>query len=144
MGRKLLAVATAMIAAFGMIGAAYMISTMMAPFYPKNLGYMTAAEMQTYMDQLPAGTYGVALAGYLVAAFVAGFIATKMGRRWSSGSTLAFVCGILLTAYELVSVFVWSQPMWFIVASVVLLIPASLIGYKFAHRFGHQHLVAHT
>ena len=141
MGRKFLAVVTGMITAFGIIGATYMIATMMAPFYPKNLGHMGPGELQAYMSQLPASTYGVDLVGYIVAAFVAGFIATKMGRRWSSGATLALVCGILLTAYELASVFMWSQPMWFIVSSVVLLIPMSLVGYKFAHRWGHTHTV---
>ncbi len=142
MGRKVLAVITAMITAFGIIGVTYMISTMMAPFYPKNLEYMGTAELQAYWSQVPPSTYGVVLAGYIVAAFAAGFIATKMGRRWSEGTSLAFICGLLLSAWEIVSVMFWAQPWWFIIASVVLIVPASLVGYKFAHRWGHTHVLA--
>jgi len=141
MGRKFLAVITAMSTAFGIIWVSYMISTMMAPFYPKNLEYMGSGELQAYWAQVPASTYGVVLAGYIIAAFVAGFIATKMGRRWSEGTSLAFVCGLLLTAWEVASVFFWAQPWWFIIASVVLFIPMALVGYKFAHRLGHTHVM---
>jgi len=139
MGRKLLAIATGMITAFSIIGISYMVSTMMAPFYPRNLDYMGPGELQAYWAQLPASTYGVVLGGYGIAAFAAGFLSTKTGRRWSEGTTLPFICGLLLVAWEVASVFFWAQPWWFIVASVVLFIPISLVGYKFAHRWGHTH-----
>ena len=142
MGRKLLAIVTGMITALGIIWVTYMISTMMAPHYPKNLEYMGVAELQDYWAQVHASTYGVVVAGYVVAAFAAGFISTKMGRRWGGGYSLAIICGALLTAWEIVSVFVWAQPSWFIIASVVLLIPMALVGYKFAHRWGHTHVLA--
>ena len=41
MGRKILAVVVAMIAAVAIIWIAYMISSMNAPFYPKIMEYMS-------------------------------------------------------------------------------------------------------
>jgi MFS family permease len=140
MGRKILAVVVAMITASGIIWVTFMIGTMMAPFYPKNLEYMGQAEVQAYANGLPTSTFAVDLAGCLVAAFFAGFISTKMGRRWGGGSTLAFICGVLMIVAELISVAFWPQPLWFVIASVVLFIPAAMIGYKFAHRVGHTHV----
>ena len=141
MGRKMLAVVTAMITAFAAMFITFMIGTMMAPFYPKNLEYMTWPEIQQYIAQLPPSTFVVDLIGFLVASFFAGFISTKMGRRWGGGSTLAFVCGVMLICWELLSVTFWTQPLWFIAASVIFAIPASLIGYKFAHHWGRERLV---
>ena len=139
MGRKVLAVVVAMITAFGIIWITFMIGSMMAPFYPKNLEYMGAAEVQQYANQLPVSTYVVDLVGYILAAFFAGFIATKMGRRWGGSSALAYVCGGMLMLWELASVAFWPQPLWFIIASVIVMIPMALVGYKFAHRLGHHH-----
>lgn len=138
MGRKFLAVAVAMITASGIIWITFMISTMMAPVYPKNLEYMKPGEVQAYVAQLPTSTFVVDLVGYVIAAFFAGFIATKMGRRWGGSSALAFICGGLLIIGELCTLAVWSQPMWFVIASVVLFVPVALVGYKFAHRVSHH------
>jgi ABC-type xylose transport system permease subunit len=133
MGRKILAVVAAMITAVAIIWVAYMISSMMAPFYPKNMEYMSRDDMAAYMMTVPISTFITVLIGYALAGFAGGFISTKMGRRWSAGMTLAVVVGILLTAGALVMSNFWPQPGWFILASVVIFVPVSLIGYKFAH-----------
>lgn len=132
MGRKILAVVTAMITAVAIIWVAYMISSMMAPFYPKNMEYMSREDMAAYMATVPISTFVTVLIGYALAAYAGGFISTKMGRRWSHGMSLAVVVGILLTAGAVLMPRVWPQPMWFVLASVVIFIPLSLIGYRFA------------
>lgn len=132
MGRKILAVIIGMITATAIIWLAYMISSMMAPFYPKNLEYMSRGEVIAYMQSVPMGTFVTVLAGYAVAAFAGGFISTKMGRRWSSGPALALVVGLLLTIGSLTISQMWPQPLWFIAASFVCYIPFSLLGYRIA------------
>src|SRR4051812_12194292 len=97
MGRKILAVVVAMIAAVAIIWIAYMISSMNAPFYPKNMEYMSRDDEVAYMRTVPISTFVTVLIGYALAAFAGGFISTKMGRRWSPGLTMALVVGILLT-----------------------------------------------
>ena len=141
MGRKFMAVIVGMITAVAIIWVSFMISTMMAPFYPKNLEYMTRAEIDAWVASVPASTFGVVLVGYAIAAFAAGFIATKMGRRWSPGMALALICGGLLTIGQAMTLLVWPQPMWFVAASFVVFIPFALVGYAFAHRVGHQRVM---
>ena len=132
MGRKILAVIVAMITATGIIWIAYMISSMMAPFYPKNMEYMSRDEMVAYMQSVPMSTFVIVLIGYAIAAFAGGFIATKMGRRWSQGPTLAFIVGLLLTIGSVGMWQLWPQPIWFLGASILVYIQAALIGYRIA------------
>lgn len=132
MGRKILAVVVAMIAATGIIWIGFMISSMMAPFYPKNMEYMSRDEMAAYMLTVPISTFVIVLVGYALAAFAGGFISTKMGRRWSHGMTLAMIVGFLLTIGSLLTATWWPQPGWFILASIIVFVPVALIGYRFA------------
>lgn len=134
MGRKILAVIVGWIAATAIIWIAEMISTMAAATYPKNAEYMSRDEWAAYMASMPALSYGIILAGYIVASFAGGFVATKMGRRWSGGMTLALVVGVLLTIGGVLNFFVMlpGQPIWFMIASLLCYIPFALVGYRFA------------
>ena len=110
MGRKFMAVIVAMITAVAIIWVAFMISSMMAPFYPANLEYKSRDEIIAYMQSVPLNTFITVLIGYGIAAFAGGFISTKMGRRWSPGMSLAVVAGVLLTIGELLVALSWPQP----------------------------------
>jgi hypothetical protein len=132
MGRKVLAVVVAMIAAVGIIWVAYMISSMMAPFYPKNMEYMSHDDIAAYMQTVPVSTFITVLIGFGLAAFAGGFISTKMGRRWSPGMSLAIIVGLLLTIGALLMSRVWPLPGWFILAGLIIFLPVSLTGYRFA------------
>lgn len=134
MGRKILAVIVAMITATAIIWIFEMISTMAAPNYPKNAEYMSRDEWKAYMATLPALSFAIILGGYIIAGFAGGFVASKMGRRWSSGPTLALIVGALLTLGGIANFFfmIPGQPVWFMVASLISYIPAALIGYRIA------------
>jgi len=134
MGRKFLAVVTAMIAAVAVIWISFMIGTMIAPNTPNNSEYLQKQELAAYMLTFPTASFVAIAVGYALAAFAGGFIATKMGRRWSAGMTLALVVGVLLSVGSLLSFVVWPQPAWFLLVSLLIFIPASLIGYKLAFR----------
>ena len=134
MGRKILAVIVAMITAIAIIWLFEMISTMTAPDYPKNAAYFTQAELMEYIRSMPATAFVLIFGGYVIASFAGGFVATKMGRRWSSGATLALIVGVLLSIGGVLNFFVVlpGQPMWFIIASMLSYIPFSLLGYRVA------------
>src|SRR6266700_7523904 len=132
MGRKFMAVLVAMITAVAIIWVGWMVSTMAAFNTPKNLEYATTQDVRNYAQSVPVMTWAIALVTYAVAAFAGGFISTKMGRRWSEGMSLALVVGGLLTLGSLMTIFVWPQPFWVVIASLVVFIPASLIGYRLA------------
>lgn len=134
MGRKILAVVVAAITAMAIIMIFQMISTAAAPVPPKNFEYMTAEERIAYITSLPAMAFAIVLAGYVVAAFAGGFVAQKMGRRWSEGPMLSLIIGVFLTAAGIANFFfmVPDQPMWFVAASLISYIPMALLGYRLA------------
>lgn len=109
-----------------------MIATMIAPNTPKNLEYMSSKEIVAYMQTLPISAFVAVAIGYALASFAGGFISTKMGRRWSPGMTLALVVGILLTVGSLLMSLAWPQPIGFVLVSLLIFIPISLLGYRLA------------
>ena len=134
MGRKVLAVVVAMITAVAIIWVGWMVSTMVPFSTPKNLEYATARDVKTYTENAPIGYWITALIADVLAAFAGGFIATKMGRRWSSGMSLALLVGGLLTLGSLMTAFVWPQPPWVVIVGLLIFIPVSLLGYRVAYR----------
>jgi MFS family permease len=134
MGRKFLAVIVGFITAAGIFMVFQMISTMAAPTYAGNWEHMTQDEKNAYVKTLPPMVFAIVLAGYVVGSFAGGFVASKMGRRWSPGPTLALIVGVLLTigGFALFFYVAPGQPVWFMIASLVCYIPAALIGYRVA------------
>lgn len=133
MGRKILAVVTAWIAA----GVIILIGQMfMASFWPAPTPAVreSAELMQAYIETLPTAAFITLAAIYAVASFTGGFVATKMGRRWSEGPTLALIVGALLEIGAFINFFVVLpyHPMWVTVLCLLIYVPFALIGYKVA------------
>ncbi|MFN0279041.1 MAG: hypothetical protein ACKVRN_10625 [Pyrinomonadaceae bacterium] len=133
MGRKILAVVVAMIAAGGVIMIVQMLNSIVVP-PPTSDITGDPAKFREFMANLPTMAFVIVLISYILGSFTGGFIATKMGRRWSSGPTLALIVGVILTIGGILNFFVAlpGQPMWFVAASMVSYIPFSLLGYRFA------------
>jgi MFS family permease len=132
MGRKILAVIVGFIVASAIFIIVQMgNSIVMAP--PSAEVMADRAKLAEYMASGPTTAYIVVLIGYIIGSFAGGFVATKMGRRWSPGATLAIIVGSLLTLAMIANIMMLpGQPLWFIVASLLLFIPVTLIGYRFA------------
>jgi hypothetical protein len=130
MGRNILAVIIALIVAFAIIfiGEMFMASVWPAPSPTVR---ENAAAMQAYIEHLPTQAFVTLAIVYAVAAFAAGFIATKMGRRFSSGPTLALIVGVLLTLGGFYNFFVALpyHPGWVTVVCVLSDIPLALLGF---------------
>ena len=136
MGRKVLAVVTAMITAVCIIWIGYMIGTMIAPNTPNNAEHANVRDWAAYMRSFPTGAFVAVLIGYALGGFAGGFISTKMGRRWGGGMQLAVIVGVLLAIGACAVAAIWPQPPWFVVVGALLFVPVSLFGYKMAsHAF---------
>jgi hypothetical protein len=132
MVRKVLAVIVALITAWGIILIVEMVASRFWTT-PNNLEYMSRDDMAAYFSKLPPTAYLIVLAGYLIAAFFGGFIVTKMSRRESPGLTLPVVIGIILTLGGILNFVSFpGQPIWFVMVGVLIFIPMSLIGHRFA------------
>ena len=133
MGRKILAVIVAWIVA----AAIMLVGQMgMASFWPAPSPTVreNAAAMQAYIENLPTEAFVTLAIIYAVASFAGGFIATKMGRRFSSGPTLALIVGVLLTLGGFYNFFVALpyHPGWVTLVCLLIYIPFALLGYKLA------------
>ncbi len=133
MGRKVLAVIVALIAATAVI----MIVQMMNSFLvmpPSEEVMNDPARLRQYMETLPPLAYIIVLVGYFLGSLAAGFIVRNMSRRESPGIGLAVLVGVILMVGGILNFFVMlpGQPVWFIALSMLTYIPVSLLGYKFA------------
>ncbi len=132
MGRKILAVIVAMVVAVAIFMIVQMINSMVvAP--PSDAVMKDPAALREFMANGPVKAYIIVLIGYLIGSFAGGFIVTKMSRRESPGLTLPIIVGALLSLGMVANIlFLPGQPIWFVVASLIVFIPMSLFGHRFA------------
>ncbi|HVF46054.1 MAG TPA: hypothetical protein VNA17_00660 [Pyrinomonadaceae bacterium] len=130
MGRKILAVIVGWITAGAiiLIGQMFM-GSIWAP--PTPTVRDEAATMQAYFQALPTAAFITLAVIYVIASFAGGFVATKMGRRFSSGPTLALIIGVLLTLGGILNFFVVLpyHPVWVAILCLLIYIPFALLGY---------------
>jgi hypothetical protein len=133
MGRKILAVVVALIVAMGVIMIVEMLNSMVVA--PPTADVMNdPAKLREFIRTVPVTAYVVILIGYVLGAFAGGFIVTKMSRRESPGIVLPVLIGAILELGAILLFFVVmpGQPIWFIAASLVVMVPMSLLGHRFA------------
>lgn len=132
MGRKILAVVVAMIVAIAIMMIVEMCNSMVVT-PPSDAVMKDPAALREFMANGPVKAYIVVLIGYILASFIGGFIVTKMSRRISPGMTLSVIVGALLMLGMVANILMLpGQPLWFIVAGLVIFIPVTLIGHRFA------------
>jgi hypothetical protein len=132
MGRKILAVVVALIVAIVVMMIVEMINSIfMAP--PSEAVMKDPVALREFMANGPATAYLIVLFGYILASFIGGFIVTKMSRQVSQGVTLPLIVGILLMLAMVSNVMMLpGQPIWFVIAGLVVFIPVTLLGHRFA------------
>lgn len=133
MGRRILAVIVAMVAAMGVIMIGEMLTASIAP-HPSAADMNDLASMRTFYASLPTEVYVMTLFTHILAAFAGGFIVTKMSRQVGGSQMLAIIIGGVLTLAGLVNFFVVlpNQPVWFVIASLLCYIPLALLGHRMA------------
>jgi hypothetical protein len=91
------------------------------------------AALCDYMSRGPAKAYIIVLIGYVIASFAAGFIVTKMSRRESPGLTLPIIVAAILELGMIANILMLPcQPVWFIVIGLIIFLPLTLVGHRFA------------
>jgi hypothetical protein len=138
MGRKILAMASALITAWGFLLIGKMIATDVG-WTPNSLEFMSRSEVSAYFSTQPLGTYITLLIGSMIAAYFGGYIVTEMSRRESPGILLSMLTGAILIFTGCLNFFVFlpGQPAWLVVATLLSYIPMTLVGHYSASGFGH-------
>ena len=139
MGRKILAVVSALIAAWGTIIVGKMVATDAGYLEPAGLEFMSRAQIVSYFSSQPTPVYVALLIASLIGAFFGGYIVTNMSRRESPGLTLTMVVAGFLILGGLMNFFVFlpGQPVWLICATLLSYVPVTILGRKFGWGFGY-------
>ena len=134
MGRKILAVVVALIAATAVMMIVEMLNSFVLP--PPSADVLAdPAKLREYMANGPTMAYVVVLIGYFLGSFIGGFIVKNMSRRESPGIALPVLIGVILTLLGIMNfVMLPGQPIWFVIVAVLIFIPSALLGNKFAGR----------
>jgi hypothetical protein len=141
MGRKILAVVTALIASIAIIWLGWMISTLAAFSTPSQLEHITQDEVNRYAASAPTSFYIIGLVAYALAAFAGGFIVTKMSRRWTTGGFgLTIVVAAILEAWAIIAYLTFPGPIWFLIAAVLLFFPMAALGHRVAYGRSNPHM----
>src|SRR5258706_11526522 len=91
------------------------------------------ARLHEFMANGPTRAYLIVLFGYILASFAGGFVVAKISRRQGPGITPAVIVGGILTLLIVTNVLILpGQPIWFIIAGLVVFIPVTLIGHRVA------------
>ena len=97
MGRKILAVVVALIAAFAVIMIVEMCNSLVVmPPGPEIVN--DPVRLREFMTNLPTLAYIVVLVGYVLGSFTGGYIVRTMSRRESPGISLAILVGVVSLA----------------------------------------------
>ncbi|MDP9362165.1 MAG: hypothetical protein M3P29_12015 [Acidobacteriota bacterium] len=83
-------------------------------------------QVKAFVATLPLSALLVVLAGWLIATFVATWLATKIARNPIAG----YVVGALLLCAGIANAFMIPQPVWFSIVSFVIYIGATIIGSR--------------
>lgn len=141
MGRKVLAVITALITSFAVIFIGWMVSTS-APFSSPSYGsYASHNDLINYANAAPPLYWVIGLVSYAVAGFAGGFVVTKMARRWSAGGYgLSILVALILTVFSVGAYFYWPGPLWFLIGTIVIFVPFAALAHRMAEGRAHLHM----
>ena len=88
--------------------------------------------VDAYIQTLPSAPFIIVSAGWIIGSFLCGMIIRIISK--SSNKTPAYIAGLFLTTAGIVDVFMYTQPLWFTVAGVVVFIPTTLLGHSVFRR----------
>jgi hypothetical protein len=106
------------------------ISAAMYPL-PDTLDLSDSVAMSAYIAQLPILAKLMVLLGWIVAAFVAGFVAAKLAPEGKSRQ-MAMIAGAILMLGGIINAFMLPHPMWMLIIGLLQYIPLAHIGAKAA------------
>ena len=123
--RRILAVIAGLIVAFLLVaGAEGIVHKLYPP--PPGTNMQDMDQMKAFVASLPLAPLLIVLAGWLIATFVATWVAAKIARN----PTPAYIVGGLLLCAGIANAFIIPQPIWFSIASFVIYIGATWVGAR--------------
>jgi len=123
--RRIAAVIVGLIVAFALVAAAEGIAHKVYP-PPSGMNMQDMTQVKAFVATLPMSVLLIVLAGWLVATFVATWLAAKISHTPIPG----YIVGALLLCAGIANAFMIPQPVWFSIASFVIYVGATWVGAR--------------
>ena len=126
MGRRILSVAVALIAALGIIMGFEYIGGLI--FQHPAVDMKDPKTISNMMASMPIAAFVWILLGYAVSSFVGGIIATLISGRQKAQSAI-IVGAILMVGGIMNLIAIPYHPLWFMIANLIVYLPFAWLGY---------------
>ena len=123
--RRAGAVIVGMIVAFLIVAGAEGIGHKIYP-PPPGTNMQDMAQVKAFVATLPLSVLLIVLTGWLIATFVATWLAARIAGTPIPG----YIVGALLLCAGIANAFIIPQPVWFSIASIVIYIGATWVGAR--------------
>jgi hypothetical protein len=123
--RRVGAVIVGMIVAFLLVAGAEGIAHKVYP-PPPGTNMQDMAQVKAFVATLPLSVLLIVLTGWLIATFVATWLAARIAQTPIPG----YIVGALLLCAGIANAFIIPQPVWFSIASIVIYIGATWVGAR--------------
>jgi hypothetical protein len=123
--RRVGAVIVGMIVAFLLVAGAEGIAHKVFP-PPPSTNMQDMAQVKAFVATLPVSVLLIVLTGWLIATFVATWLAARIAGTPMPG----YIVGALLLCAGIANAFIIPQPVWFSIASIVIYIGATWVGAR--------------
>ena len=127
MVRNVIAVIVSLVVAFLIIMSIQMINFVLFPI-PDSIDQNNMEQMKEYVQGLPSLAYFVVIISYFVGALIAALVACKIAD--SHFRKIAIGIGVFLTLMGIINLIRIPHPLWFSIVTVLLYVPAALLGYR--------------
>ena len=95
---------------------------------PSDVDTDSAESMKNYMEHIPAGALSLVLTGWIAGALLGGFFAKFVSKNMTNRNPL--IIGCILEAATIFNFILLPHPMWLIVVSLLVMIPAVFVGHN--------------
>ena len=129
MGRTLLAVVAGVVVAWLVIVLSQIAGAAAYP-PPPGLDVTDPQQLAAFIGAAPPVAMAFVVAGYVLAAWLGGWIAARISR--SHPRTAALLVGLLVLAGVVANMVMIPHPLWMILASTLLPLPAAWLGARLA------------
>jgi hypothetical protein len=123
--RRVGGVIAGMIVAFAIVAGAEGIAHQIHP-PPPGTNMQDMAQVKAFVATLPLSVMLIVLTGWLIATFVATWLAARIAGTPIPG----YIVGALLLCAGIANAFMIPQPVWFSIASIVIYIGATWVGAR--------------
>jgi hypothetical protein len=95
---------------------------------PTTLDYKDTIAVKTFYENQPLSLWLLVLAGWIIGSLLCGFLIKLISK--SDNKKLPIIAGCILTLSAVANFFSLPHPTWFIVVSLLVFIPSTLLGHN--------------